>query len=320
MDVVNAFARRRRPRAPRHARAHSGRGRTCRRAPGRGRRPELELRGLASEIRLEPLTLRAVADYLERRFPGGGFPVEVPGLLRERTDGNPLFVEKVVDAWVESGSIAESDGAWALTTSPEELGLEVPATVRQLIELQLDELARPDQELIEAASAAGAEFADAALGPACGRPDEEVETRLAELARHERFVVPLDEVTWPDGTVTTRYRFAHDLYQEIAYRRLPPGRRARLHRAIGVRLEAAHGERAREIATELGHALPPWSRARSGVEFLRLAAEQALARSGHQEAIAHLTAALDTLDQLPAGSGAHRTQELQSRASRSATP
>ncbi len=104
--------------------------------------------------------------------------------------------------------------------------------------------------------------------------------------------------TWPDGTVATRYRFRHALYQDVVYERIPAARQAQIHQRIGGREEAGYGERCSEIAARLamhferGHDLP------RAVRYHHQAAQQAMQRSGYQEAIVHLTRGLELL-QLP---------------------
>ena len=175
----------------------------------------------------------------------------------------------------------------------------MPTSVRQLIEHQVDALDNLNKELVEAASVAGADFATAAVAAASGRSDDEIEARCRELAHQGRFMRLLGEAAWPDGIVSTRYGFTHDLYVEVVYSRIPPGRLARLHREIGARLEAGYGEQAREIASELATHFVRGRDPGRAIFFLQLAAENALARSGHREAIENLRTALDTLEQLP---------------------
>ena len=87
-------------------------------------------------------------------------------------------------------------------------------------------------------------------------------------------------------------------YQEVLYVGLPPARRARLHREIGRRLEHAYGERAHEIASALAAHYVRGGETESAIRWLQLAAERALTRSGHREAIEHLTLALAQVDRL----------------------
>jgi predicted ATPase len=91
----------------------------------------------------------------------------------------------------------------------------------------------------------------------------------------------------------------HDLYQEVLYLGLAPARRVRLHREIGRRLERGYAGRAREIASELAVHYVRGSETERAVRVLQVAAEQALARSGHREAIEYLTIALAQIDRLP---------------------
>lgn len=298
VDALNAIARRADPARllllatyrPQDARSH----------PVATLATELMTRGLASDVRLGTLTRRAVVDYLEGRFPAGELPLELGELLHERTTGNPLFLENVVDAWVAGGAIVRVGERWTLRGTVAELSVDVPGTVRQLIESQLDRLDEADQRLVEVASVAGAEFTSAMVASACEQDDLEVEGRLTELAAGGQFVESLGELELTGGAVSARFGFVHALFAEIAYARLSPGRRTRLHRAIGSAIEATSGGGA-VPAAELALHFSLGHNPERAIVYFRVAAEQSLARSGHREAVEHLTAALAALDELPAG-------------------
>ena len=93
--------------------------------------------------------------------------------------------------------------------------------------------------------------------------------------------------------------FVHDLYRETLYGRIPPRRRARLHVRIGARLETGYGVQARELAAELAVHFVQGNDVPRAVRYLRHAAEQALARSAHREAVELLQQALHLLERLP---------------------
>lgn len=253
------------------------------------------------ELPLGLLEDEAVAAYLEGRFPGAELPARLPELIRRHTDGNPLFLEAVTGSWVERGLAAEADGRWRLEADSEAYWEEVPPTLRKMIERQLEALDPGACELLEAAAVAGCRFAAAAVAPALGASDEETERGCERLARSSRFLRARGSEEWPDGTISGRFAFVHDLYQQVLYERLPAARRARLHRQVGERLEEAHRRDPRERAAELAVHFLHGRDARRAVEYLRHAAEHALRRSAYQEALDHLTRAVELLPRLPEG-------------------
>lgn len=259
----------------------------------------LRMRGLCAEIAVGALDEEALEEYLAIRFGSQPPPVGLANVLRERAGGNPLFVKTLLDSWFERGMLDR--GADGFQRRLSVLAADMPQTVRGLIEQIFDDVEAGDRELLGAGSVAGRVFLAAVVAAGCGRTEEEVEERCEALSRDERFLERTGETEWPDGTISARYRFAHDLYQEVLYLGLPPARRARLHREIGRRLEQAYGDQAREIASELAVHYVRGGESDSAIRSLQLAAEQALARSGHREAIEHLSLALAQLERLPAG-------------------
>ncbi len=260
---------------------------------------ELRVRGLCVELAISSLTAGGVDEYLRAWFPGALFPDGLPERVRERTGGNPLFIRCLSEAWIAGGLLIEQNGEWQLRAGMDELAAGVPESLRAMIEQQLTPLPRIDQQILETASVAGMEFAAAAVAAAAGMADEEVEGHCTALARASRFLRCLEGAEWPDGTVVARFGFLHHLYPEVLYDRVPPARRARLHREIGTRVETGFGARAPELAAELA---AHFDRGRDGpraVEYLRLAAENALQRSAHREAVGFLTTALEVLNREP---------------------
>jgi DNA-binding winged helix-turn-helix (wHTH) protein/tetratricopeptide (TPR) repeat protein len=265
---------------------------------------ELRLRGLAHELRLGELGPQAVAAVLGRGLPGADVPEELARLVHRRTDGVPLFVVQLAQAWTDAGVLRPASGRWELAPRPPGDDPEVPDDLRRLLELQLERLDAADLATLEAAAVGGVEFAAATAATSAGDGPatvDAVEERCAVLARHGRFLRPTGPVAWPDGTVSSGFRFAHDLHRTVLYDRIPAGRRARLHAAVAERLERAYGPAAAAHATELAtHFLEGRDHPRA-VGYLQAAATQALGRSAPREAIGHLEALLAILPRLPDG-------------------
>ncbi len=261
-------------------------------------KPELQRKRRCQEIALTGLTEMATRAYCDRRFPTHNFADDLPRFLVTHTDGNPLFIGATIDHLTATGHLAEVKGQWQITT-PADSSLEVPESLRELIELQLAGLGADTVRILEAASVAGVEFAAQAVAAAVSVEVEQVEATCTELARRGQILHALGSSPWPDGTVGGRFAFLHALYQSVLYDRVPPARRQRLHRCIGERLESAFAARGGEIAAELAMHFERGGDTRRPIQHLRELARRSGERGASNEAIAALRRALALLGQQP---------------------
>lgn len=260
---------------------------------------DLRLHRLSAELRLPLLPEHAVQVYLHTRFPGSTWTTGLERAVHQRTDGHPLFLVAMADDWVASGRLVESDGRWEMRSAPQSVERAVPADVRHMIEARLDRLTLQERRLVEAASAAGLEFAAASVAAALGEDVAEVDERCAALARRQLLLRANGEEGWPDGTVTGRYSFVHALYRDVTYDQVPVARQADLHRRVARREEAAYGPAASRLAARLAMHFERAMETRSAVRYRFQAGRNAIGLSGYQEAIMHVTAGLKLLEAMP---------------------
>src|SRR5262245_58202853 len=154
--------------------------------PLKGAVQELQARGRCEEIRLELLREHDVRAYVRGRFAGEAqetAPLQsLATLLHQRTGGNPLFMVDMVEHLLHEGLLAEEDGRWQMRRDITATEVGVPDSLRQLIEKQFERLSPKEQQVVEAASVAGAEFAAAAVAAALEQAVEGVEEGCAGLA------------------------------------------------------------------------------------------------------------------------------------------
>jgi predicted ATPase/DNA-binding winged helix-turn-helix (wHTH) protein len=263
-------------------------------------RHDLQTHQRSEELALTPLSPDMIGSYLTERFPRHAFPAELAPLLHRRTGGNPLFLVNVVDHLVTRGLLVHQDQFWRLQGAPEDIQMETPASIQQIIETQIDRLSPEEQRILEVASIAGMEFSSAAVAAGMGIDIAEVETSCEELARRGQFLRAREADEWPDATVAARYEFLHSLYQQAWYERVSAGRRTRLHQRIGERYENAYGSQVREIAAELAVHFEQGRDPQRAIRYRYFAADNAIRRFGYQEAVSHLTKGLDLLAAQPA--------------------
>ncbi|TWP35735.1 ATP-binding protein [Leekyejoonella antrihumi] len=265
---------------------------------------DLRARGLAGQLALELLSAGDVSAYLSARFaPRVPTPRLIAG-VHERTEGHALFMVALCEHLLRARLLVEDpDAGGGVDTAERLTSLGVPSEVRLMLEQQIDALEEADRTMLEAASAAGMEFAaDVVSSALADGPGEmavvQVEEQCGRLARPGSLLRFLGAVEWPDGTAAARYRFTHQMYREILYERLGPARRAAVHRAIGTRLTAVHGARAAQVAGELALHFERGRDYPSALRWTVAAATTAAGRSAYPEAHAHAHRGLDLLDRM----------------------
>lgn len=267
--------------------------------PLRGVVQELTARGRCEELRVTPLTESAVGEYLHVQFDSAPVPPALPGLIRRRTGGNPLFMVAMVAYLRDQGAFREAGGQWDLQQDLRAIAGGVPDSLRHLIERQLERLPEEGQRLLEVASVVGVEFSSAAVAAGLQVEVEAVEEQCDELVRKGQFIGARGTEEWPDGTLSERYSFFHALYRDVLYGRLAETRRVRLHRRIGERKAAAYGQRAGEVAGELAVHFEAGRDPQKAAQYHEQAGETARRRHAYHEAIEHFTNGLALLQTLP---------------------
>ncbi len=238
------------------------------------------------------------------RVTGGrDLPAEVLAQIVERTDGVPLFVEELTKTVLESGLVAERDGAFELTGALP--GLGIPASLQDSLVARLDRLS-PVKEVAQVAAAIGREFSRPLLEAVAPMGGNELSEALQQLVNSElvfRRGAPPNE----------SYQFKHALVRDAAYEGMLISQRQQLHQKIADRLEQLWPELADEQPELLALHLSEAGNADRAVDFWLKAGEASFNRSANAEAKAHLEKGIEQIEQLP-DTEARRSRELTLRA------
>jgi predicted ATPase len=103
----------------------------------------------------------------------------------------------------------------------------------------------------------------------------------------------------PDGSVATRYRFTHALYQYYLYDQILSKRRALLHARAGQTLERIYGSQQGRVAGAMATHFERGRDFSKALTCLIQAGDTALSRYATAEALGHFTHGLDLIDKLP---------------------
>src|SRR5687767_2068019 len=138
--------------------------------------------------------------------------------VHRETEGNPFFVEEVLKALIDKGSVRRESGHWKRCDLDE---LVIPQSVKEAIGSRLDRVSQDCNEVLRAAAVLGKTFTFDELQATAGDQKEDA------------LLDALDEAVGAQLISTTRsdaFTFTHDKIREVLYEELNPIRRRRLHR------------------------------------------------------------------------------------------
>jgi class 3 adenylate cyclase/pimeloyl-ACP methyl ester carboxylesterase len=166
-------------------------------------------------------------------------------VLKERTEGNPFFLEECVRALAETGVLSGPPGAYRLDGPLS--AFQIPATVQPLLAARIDRLPVEGKRLLQSAAVVGMEIPFALLRGAVDLPEDELYRALGHLVRTEFLY---ESRLFPEPAFT----FKHALTRQVAYGTLLQERRRLLHRRVGELIEHGHADRLAPVAETLaGH-------------------------------------------------------------------
>ena len=211
----------------------------------------------------------------------------VPQLCK-LTDGNPLFLEEILGPInARAGGEGVEHGENALPPD-----LEPSEAIRELVARRVSRLPEDVVYLLQAAAVAGQECEASIVAEAAAlSPDRQLDA--FDRAVESRLLRPIG------GPARDRYAFTHGLVREAIYGELLRGRRVRYHYNIARAIERAHGDSIDRYVNELAHHFSMGAAlagADKAIRYCIAAGERALRLLAFEEAVGHLTRALEVAE------------------------
>jgi class 3 adenylate cyclase/tetratricopeptide (TPR) repeat protein/ABC-type transport system involved in cytochrome c biogenesis ATPase subunit len=219
-----------------------------------------------------------VENMVARLAGGRALPAEVMKQIVAKTDGNPLFVEELTKAVLETGILVAEDGGYRLAGPLPPLA--IPDTLQDSLMARLDRLA-PVKEVSQIGAAIGREFSYSLVRALVGRDETALKHALAQLEDAE-LVFRRGE---PPEAV---YSFKHALVRDAAYESLLKSRRHQLHGQIARALEEKFPEVAASQPEIVAYHFTEAGLVDPAIDYWLKAGHLALSRSANAEAVKHL--------------------------------
>jgi class 3 adenylate cyclase/predicted ATPase len=243
-----------------------------------------------TQLHLAPLG-RAEADELLSFLLGHDARLKaLKQLILEKTEGTPFFMEEVVQTLAEEGVLIGERGHYRIEKAPTEL--HISPTVQGVLTARIDRLASEEKGFVQSLAVIGRQFPLSLARQVVSQAEEEF-YRLVSSLQTKEFLY--EQPAFPE----VEYLFKHALTQEMAYSSLLQDRRKVLHERTAQALETLYATTLGEHYSELAHHYTRSGKTEKAVEYLHLAGQQAIQRSANEEAITHLTTALELLKMLP---------------------
>jgi len=185
-----------------------------------------------TEIQLSPLTEEDVEAMLDDLLGDDDSLIAIKQLIRERADGNPLYVEEIVRSLADAGNVKGRRGHYRLVGELQTIG--VPDTVQALIESRIDRLDDSDKKVLMLAAVIGKQFS------------AEVLERISSLTPSETFaalqsLMDAGYIFQISVYPTQKFVFAHPLTQEVAYAAQLTEQRRIVHSEVAKAIEETGG-------------------------------------------------------------------------------
>jgi adenylate cyclase len=198
------------------------------------------------QVNMLPLPKTQAAILLQEYFGPDPSLALLSRNIIERAQGNPFFLEELINALVERGDFEGEKGAYRLKGGIDPIPL--PTTVQAVIAARIDRLQESAKQALEIASVVGREISIPILDFIGGLDANELSDSIQQLRQAELLydVPPFER---------RLLAFRHPLIQEVAYRSLLLERRRKVHADVAQAIESLFKEQADERASLLAYHL-----------------------------------------------------------------
>jgi tetratricopeptide (TPR) repeat protein len=204
--------------------------------------------------------------------------------VHRETEGNPFFVEEVLKALIERGSVRRESGRWKRCDMDE---LLIPQSVKEAIGHRLDRVSQECNELLRLGAILGKIFTFDELTAAAEQTEDALLDALDEATNAQLLA----------SIAGDSFSFTHDKIREVLYEELNPIRRRRLHRHVAEGIERNREKFPCTVAKLAHHYIQAGDHER-GLQYAKQAAAEAQRVFAFDEAIAAYGRARDCAEAL----------------------
>jgi len=226
------------------------------------------------KIDLKELSWDETGAMLQSLLNAAHLPDELRYFIKQKVEGNPFYLEEVINTLIDTGTLVSKDGTWRLTKS---LDLaDIPTTIQGMLTARLDRLEKQAKRILQEASVIGRAFFHKVL------------TRITELSTpvdgYLSGLERLDLIRARTKEPDLEYIFKHALTQEVVYNGLLKKERRKIHERIALVMEEIFADRLPEFYETLAFHFSRGQSVQRAVNYLIKSGEKSLGRYAVKEA------------------------------------
>ncbi|WP_432470510.1 adenylate/guanylate cyclase domain-containing protein [Amphritea sp. HPY] len=237
-----------------------------------------------SQIRLHSFNEIESTELLDTLLGNDKSLVSIKSRLMEETEGNPFFLEEVIQGLHEEHILEGVRGHYHLTKEIDRL--HIPTTVQGVLCSRIDRLQQDEKELLQVLSVIGKSFSWSLVKKVVNENSDRLQELLYNLQTGE-FIY--QRLAFPE----IEYTFKHALIQEVAYGSMLKKKLKLLHERIAAAIEILFEGRLENYFKQLAYHYQCSGNKEKAIMYLYEAGQQAMKQSTTIEAIRHFNAALE---------------------------
>ena len=239
------------------------------------------------EIRVEDLSPSEAKRMLESLLKTESIPTHLIQFVRDKAEGNPFYLEELVNSLIESGTLVRDNGNWQVSRPIK--GSDISSTIHGVISARLDRLDDDSKRILQEASVIGRAFLYEIL-----KGITELRRGIDEcLNSLER----LDLIRAKSLQPYMEYIFKHALIQEVTYNGILRAHRKEIHIRIALVMEELFYERLPEFYETLAFHFRQGGSLHKALDYLLKSGEKSLGRYSLGESHKYFKEAFDMLSE-----------------------
>jgi len=225
------------------------------------------------KIDLQELHWDETEAMLQSLLQATHLPDELRYFIKQKVEGNPFYLEEVINTLLETGTLISDNGGWQLTKDLELA--DIPTTIQGVLTARLDRLEKQAKRILQEASVIGRAFFYKVL------------IRITKLTttvdEYLSGLESLDLIRARSNEPDLEYIFKHALTQEVVYNGLLIKERRGIHERVGYVIEKLFHNRLPEFYETLAFHFKQGPSVDKAIHYLMKAGEKSLNRYALEE-------------------------------------